>query len=192
MYHVHIFLQTPKPNSLHIFENHKIRNSSVIAIKTHQTYTKKQNPYKFKRAILIVRDPVQALQAEFNRQANNNQTGYAPDKDFNSTRWKTFVKQGIIRWETFYTNWHKHFPDPSNKHVVFYDDLIADTRKELQRLLKFLNLKINESQMNCVIKNKEGFYHRQKKKVDSKKIFDKKMLNNIKVIKKRVYKMLKT
>ena len=88
------------------------------------------------------------------------------------------------------TYWFNSFADPQTRHVMFYDDLVRDTQHELEKVLDFLNVDITKSQMRCAIRNKEGLYHRSKKKVVGVDLFDAKMQQSINDIKDRVYKLL--
>ena len=60
------------------FPGEGIQNTSVLAIKTHSELNATM---KFKRAILIVRNPKDAILAEFNRMKGGH-IGYAKIEDF--------------------------------------------------------------------------------------------------------------
>ena len=143
--------------------------------------------------ILLVRDPFEALQAEFNRRSGGHIAHASANlyQRQGGKYWKNFVYNGIIKWSKTNSYWYESFPDPNTRHVIFYDRLISDTQHELEKLLEFLNVEINKSQMECTIAHKEGMYHRSKKKVVGVDHFDAEMRQTINDIKERVYKVLK-
>ena len=168
-----------------------VTDASVLAVKTHEHNT--NSKFKFNKVILLVRDPFEALQAEFNRQSGGH-IGHASANSYKrqgGKHWKSFVYNGIVKWSNTNTYWFESFPDPSTRHVIFYDKLISDTQHELEKLLEFLNIDITKSQMECTMTHKEGMYHRSKKKVVGVELFDAKMRQTINDIKERVYKVLK-
>jgi len=168
-----------------------VTDASVLAVKTHE-----HNPnskFKFNKVILIVRDPFESLQAEFNRQSGGH-IGHAPVNSYKrqgGKHWKSFAYNGAIKWANTNTYWFNSFPDPSTRHVIFYDELVRDTQHELQKVLDFLSIDITKNQMKCAMKHKEGLYHRLKKKVGVE-LFDAKLRQTINDIKERVYTLLKS
>ena len=168
-----------------------VTDASVLAVKTHE-----HNPnskFKFNKVIILVRDPFEALQAEFNRQSGGH-VGHASANSYKrqgGKHWKSFVYTGAMKWSNTNTYWYDSFPDPSTRHVIFYDELVHNTQHELESLLDFLNIDITKNQMKCAMTHKEGLYHRSKKKVVGVELFDAKMRQTIIDIKERVYKVLK-
>ena len=175
---------------MHEITGESITDASVLAVKTHEHSP--NSKFKFNKVILMVRDPFEALQAEFNRQSGGH-IGHASANSYKrqgGKHWKSFALNGAIKWENTNTYWFNSFPDPQTRHVMFYDDLVRDTQHELEKVLDFLNVDITKSQMRCAIRNKEGLYHRSKKKVVGVDLFDAKMQQSINDIKDRVYKLL--
>lgn len=64
------------------FPGENIQNSSVLVVKTHD-YGRNETQ-KYQRAILILRNPKDALLAEFNRLRGGH-IGYARKEDFNKS-----------------------------------------------------------------------------------------------------------
>ena len=56
-----------------------IRNGSVIAVKTHGAVGRST---RFQRAIVVIRNPYDAMFADFNRRASGSHTGVAPARSF--------------------------------------------------------------------------------------------------------------
>ena len=52
-----------------------IHNGSVIAVKTHGLVERR---YRYRRAIVVIRNPYDAMFADFNRRATGSHTGVAP------------------------------------------------------------------------------------------------------------------
>ncbi|KAL4219492.1 WSC domain-containing protein 1 [Mactra antiquata] len=57
----------------------------------------------FDRAIFLLRNPYDALVAEFNRK-ESGKVGVARPERFNSTAWKVYVKYGIQKYDTILDN----------------------------------------------------------------------------------------
>ena len=65
------------------------------------------------------------------------------------------------------------FSDPENLLVVHYSQLRNNTEAEVKKVLEFLEISVTNSTMQCVMKHREGRYHRQKKqKQDLEEVFD--------------------
>ena len=75
--------------------------------------------------------------------------------------WEKFVQEQIIKWRDTNLDWFFNFTKPTM--ILFYDQLISDLESNLRRLLKFLEVNVTESQLQCAIQRKEGIYKRKKK-----------------------------
>ena len=162
-------------------------DTSVLVVKTHQPL----GPFsavKYDKVILIVRDPFETIQAEFNRRLSGSPTEHATIEMY-ERHFKSFAYSAAIEWESLNTYWFNRFPDPSNTYLLFYDDLVRDTQHQLEKALEFLNMDITANHMKCVMTHKDGLYRRPKKNYDFK-IFDDKMKKTINDIKNRVYGLL--
>lgn len=135
------------------FPGEGIQNRSVIAVKTHQMPGKKD----FDRVLILIRHPMDAIKAEFNRRAFGH-IHHAPYSDFQSDKWKDFVKEQSEHWFNFNKAWLE-----SNVHklVLNYEDLVLNTFETLHNVLEFLDYPISDSDMwKCIKANKEGRLHR--------------------------------
>ena len=160
-----------------------VTDASVLAVKTHEHNI--NSKFKFTKVILVVRDPYEALQSEFNRQSGGH-IGHASLNSFKrqgGKHWKSFVYNSISKWANTNTYWFNSFPDPSTRHVIFYDELVGDSQNVLKKVLEFLNIDMSEKSMKCVMDHKEGLYHRPKKRVGIE-LFDSNMQKTINDIKK--------
>ena len=140
----------------------------------------------------MVRDPFEALLAEFNRRSGGH-IGHASVNSYKrqgGKHWKNWVYSGVVTWANTNNYWYESFPDPSTRHVIFYDDLIRHTETELKKVLNFLKIDITKESLKCAIQRKEGLYHRSKKKMGIE-LYDKNMRKTINEIKMRVYNDLR-
>ena len=144
----------------HGFTGEYVRGGSVLVVKTHEnspiwmdarnTVIPKKHNYwgKFGSAIFILRNPFNALVAEWNRKVANNFTTRttnlkshteAAGKEWfgNNELWEGFVLKQACRWKTMLTNWvvnRKHHP----VLVVKYESLQNNSTTESKRILDFL------------------------------------------------------
>ena len=136
-----------------------VSDKSVVVIKTHML------PLDiFDKAVLIVRDPFDALVAEWNRKFGGP-LGCAPKSSFQSDgglKWKRYVYEGIQQWRDFNIAWHHHFATTGNLHVLPYELLAKKTKVELTKLLAFLNITPIDENLKWCMSRKEGFNHRKK------------------------------
>lgn len=47
-------------------------------------------------------------------------------------------------------------------HIVQYENLVADTRRELKKVLKFLKHPVSEKVLDCVLEASDGYFKRTK------------------------------
>eukprot|EP00095_Tigriopus_kingsejongensis_P002571 snap_masked-scaffold274_size229011-processed-gene-1.4 protein:Tk02571 transcript:snap_masked-scaffold274_size229011-processed-gene-1.4-mRNA-1 annotation:"GI15414" len=170
------------------FPAENIVNGSVAVVKTHEFGEK--NMQAFDKALLLVRDPFSALQAEFNRRSGGH-VGHASKEKYrrnNGKYWRTFVANNGIQWERMIEAWVKGFK-VEDRLVVFYDDLTNRTEHELRRILEFLDDPISDTVMNCAMSKREGIYKRSKKVLNFE-VFDKDMKRMLNERMRRVYQSL--
>ena len=80
------------------FSGEGVTDGSVIVVKTHEWGPRARSD--FSRAILLVRDPLDCILSEFNRQAGGGHTGHAGLDSFKmegGKSWKDFLKQKLIK-----------------------------------------------------------------------------------------------
>ncbi|XP_030382414.1 WSCD family member CG9164 [Scaptodrosophila lebanonensis] len=143
------------------FPAENVCNSSVLLVKTHEWGAKAWAP--FSKAILLVRDPEKAIIAEFNRQSGGH-IGFASPDRYKRTKgkyWQQFVSNKLKGWELMNLSWARNFT--GSIKVVFYDDLVHNTERELRSILEFLEFPVNEQLMRCAIVRKEGIFRRKKR-----------------------------
>lgn len=77
--------------------------------------------------------------------------------------WEKFVHEQIIKWRETNLDWLFNFTKPT--FVVFYDQLVSNLKQNLQDLLKFLEVNVTESQLQCALDRREGIYRRKKRMI---------------------------
>ncbi|KAH8388106.1 hypothetical protein KR093_011798 [Drosophila rubida] len=143
------------------FPAENVCNSSVLLVKTHEWGAKAWAP--FSKAILLVRDPEKAIIAEFNRQSGGH-IGFASPDRYKRTKgkyWQQFVSNKLKGWELMNLSWARNFT--GSIKVVFYDDLVQHTERELRSILDFLEYPVSEPLMRCALLRKEGIFRRKKR-----------------------------
>ena len=111
-----------------------VTDSSVLVVKTHDHLSNSKN--QFHKVILIVRNPHEALQSLFNYIYSSSHVGHASINSYKS-HWTKFVYEHAITWAQTNTYWFGSFPNPSSRHILFYEDLVNNTENELKKVLAF-------------------------------------------------------
>ncbi|XP_064101521.1 WSCD family member AGAP003962-like [Macrobrachium rosenbergii] len=142
------------------FPAESVSNGSVVVVKTHEWGPEMRKA--FSRAVLVLRDPYPAIQAEFNRQSGGHIGHAQPDKYTRDKGryWEKFVMNKALAWMNTTLDWLK-FEGPL--HLVFYEDLIDNLPEEMRRILEFLDLEVSESNFDCMIRHQDGIYKRRKR-----------------------------
>ena len=72
--------------------------------------------------------------------------------------WSEFVTRNA--WDWFYSTirW-LGFPGPL--YIIHYKNLKLNLRNEVHKILNFLNMTISDEELDCVVENSEGNYHRK-------------------------------
>ena len=98
-------------------------DSSVIVVKTHsvgrtagpgsahEQYLNAENGHptrQFDKAILLIRNPWEAIFSDFNRMKGGH-TGHAELDDFKSEKWQEFFYTAVREWKRFNSVWIKRF-----------------------------------------------------------------------------------
>ncbi|KAK3106159.1 hypothetical protein FSP39_013966, partial [Pinctada imbricata] len=135
------------------FPGESITNSSVILIKTHRWGMKERA--KYKRAVLLLRNPYDALIAEFNR-LHGGHVGHASDLDFKS-KWTKYFKKVSDKWVKMNHDWLQ-FSGPL--YVIRYENLVLNPVKEVKDLMSFLDVPVPFREY-CVLENLNGKHKRK-------------------------------
>ncbi|KAE8752112.1 hypothetical protein FOCC_FOCC001274 [Frankliniella occidentalis] len=143
------------------FPAESVSNGTVLAVKTHEWGPVARAP--FHRAVLLVRSPGPAIQAEFNRQSGGHIGFAAPDRyRLKKGRfWANFVTAKLAAWRQTNIDWLTNFTGPT--HIVLYDDLVRDVEGTLRAILDFLEHPVTDDAMACAIERREGIYRRKRR-----------------------------
>ncbi|KAL3271373.1 hypothetical protein HHI36_021857 [Cryptolaemus montrouzieri] len=164
------------------FPAENVVNGSVLLVKTHEFGPNAKKI--FSKAILLVRSPTAAIQAEFNRQSGGHIGFASPARYKRNKDWEQFVSDKLQIWKRTNLDWLYNFTGPT--HVVFYEQLVDNLESNLRSILKFLEFPVSEPLFKCAMERKEGIYRRKKRAI----IFDpysQKMKDAIKAEQERVY-----
>ncbi|KAG6455330.1 hypothetical protein O3G_MSEX009164 [Manduca sexta] len=131
---------------VHGFPAENVTDGSVLVVKTHEAPP--LEPDKFKSAILLIRNPRDAILADFNR-LHKGHIGTAPKSAFKrksqehkKSEWANYVSAQLPVWESLHRLWLTRFAGPV--HIVFYELLVQDTRATLADILEFVNVTVTE------------------------------------------------
>jgi len=155
-------------------------SGTTIVVKNHG-----QNKMEYADGIiLVVRNPYNAIIADFNRQTSHSHTGNTDYSKFSGPVWDHFVSQHGSRWG----NTHLWYPAFAKKAeipilVIYYEDLKEDVVPEMQKVLEFFkqNFEIQipdeDWRLDCLIKHQAKFF--RKKKPLEKELFSKAQIKEI-------------
>ncbi|XP_050406983.2 WSCD family member AAEL009094 [Patella vulgata] len=133
-----------------------ITGGSVLVVKTHHRYDDQRGiDGHYKKAILLLRNPYDAILSWFQLALTDNHTATVSPQKFCSA-WPKNISNLIRIWIRFVESWLK-FPGPL--HLVFYDGLKTNPVETLRDLLLFLDQPT--STLKCGLINDEGVAHRK-------------------------------
>ena len=146
------------PGELHLSDG------STLVQKTHYHYRlvdlsspsyvedwKKEHMQLFNsRGILLIRNPYHALVSMWHFYNSGWHTTSAEFSEFQTDKFRKFVIRDIEFWLETIEDWVKMSDE---LHVVFYEELVDNTDKELRKLLEFLDVDVDETRMRCINKN---------------------------------------
>jgi len=118
--------------------------------------------------IVLVRNPYDAIAADFHRQARQAHLGYSsPEEYAQSEEWKTCKESYIIRWSAtalFFAQFANVTEVPVK--TVFYEDFVENPVQETHNILGFYkkNFDFKPTNLNwdCVTKGQEIFENRER------------------------------
>ena len=140
--------------------------------------------------ILLIRDPVDTLIAEWNRRNTNSHTGIVSEKVFsNKVKWNDYVKKQSKIWEDFYMYYVDNY-QLDQLHVLRYEKLKDNLGLEMKHVIEFLGLEFEKSVESCVKQKQVGSFKRPKSNVYFKKFFSATQKSNIEMIRRKVYAKL--
>ncbi|XP_046684262.1 WSCD family member GA21586 isoform X2 [Homalodisca vitripennis] len=145
------------------FPAESVVNGSVSVVKTHEWGPTSRK--RFHRAVLLIRAPGPAILAEFNRQSGGH-VGFASPERYRRNKgryWQQFVKDKLRTWRLSNLDWLWNFTGPT--HVIVYEELVSHLERTLRALIEFLELPLDEAELQCAIVRREGIYKRKSRAV---------------------------
>ncbi|XP_065832234.1 WSCD family member GA21586-like, partial [Oscarella lobularis] len=135
------------------FLGENVMNPTVLVHKTHELYRPGRPLAEWVDGVVVLmRNPFHAIVAEFNRKTHGH-TGVAPDATFAGERWREHVEASTTYWENFVDFW---LGQPTPTHVVWFEDVRVDARRELGAVLDFLKVRVNATLLDCLLRHPEG------------------------------------
>ena len=165
----------------------------VIATKTHCPILpqKCKSSGYYDKVIMLIRNPWDALLSNLNLgQAGH--TGVAQDKFYKGVNFSIRATQISRNWPRIYLHWVREFPNPKDRLIIRYEDLLQDLRTQLVRIAKFLSFNVNEDVLKCVVNNSTGAFKRNKDKLKPKWLtpFNEDSMKKMKTSRNRLFKYL--
>ena len=145
----------------HLGEGVDFRDGTTILQKTHYNLNYKEDSKQQKhievfggRGVLVVRNPYKALVSSWNYARTHSHTESA---DIHNPAFLTFAKKEIFVWLELIEDWVKQ---ATELHCLVYENLKEDPKAELRKLLKHLNLPVDDSRLECIEKHNSQKFHR--------------------------------
>ncbi|KAI0222303.1 WSC domain-containing protein 1 [Lamellibrachia satsuma] len=145
------------------FLGENVTDSRVVVIKTHREMELRE----YDRAILIIRDPYDAIVSEYNWRVCGNHLGRAYSHVYNTTTWHEFVNKSAEYWHRVNSRWLNDFQGVVQ--IVFYDDMVSDLATSLRTILAFLD--VPETRVYCALRSPNGSFKRKSTNVVSRELF---------------------
>lgn len=128
---------------------------NTIAVKTHRF--DEEHVATYDGVILIIRDPYKAILSEHNRKFGGH-TGYANERHYTQgTEWIDFVTGKSRTWTNTAINFLQY---NKNVLVVHYEDLRSNLKPNLEKMLRFLQVPLDNDRILCTISSPDGKYKR--------------------------------
>ncbi|XP_063424566.1 WSCD family member AAEL009094-like isoform X2 [Mytilus trossulus] len=129
-------------------------SSNVAVIKTHVAWANTVR-MRYKKSVLLIRNPYDAIIAEFNRVFANKTTS-ATEQQF-AEKFEPFALKKIDKWKKCYNSWMKF---SGQKYIFIYEEMKKDPVSQIGKLLDFLNISKQIRTFPCMQQNIAGRYRR--------------------------------
>jgi len=93
---------------------------------------------EYGRAVVVVRDPYQALLAEYQRVVSQQHTVQIPEEAFQGEQWLHFALKACRAYEEFHSFWRNEYK--GKVLFVLFANLRRNLHRELRRILDFLQM----------------------------------------------------
>lgn len=145
-------------------EFEKENGGTVIVVKAHR-YVKSGAS-----AILLIRNPYEAIMSELNRRRGHGHTSHADSKEFYTQFWRDLVRQESGRWFNLY----RQYIENKEVKIVYFEDLKGDLRHTMTDTIKFIENMNNHTlhvtdkndRIDCLVIDSQGEFKREKKTLE--------------------------
>lgn len=114
-------------------------------------------------AIIIIRNPFHALTAEYNREmsgdiySSSSHTDFLGENYFGANKhWNNFVFEYALRWRKMIDHYFKG-DRVQDRLCVMYEDLKRDVLSEVKRMLEFLHIDYDETELRAQLQRGSNF-----------------------------------
>lgn len=104
--------------------------------------------------VLLIRNPFHAIRSSW-----NHMFGEGNDFNLQSPKFQQFANHEADMWLEIIKDW---ILMGTNVHVVFYEYLVQDWKKELEAIVNFLNMNIDKERVKCTTFMKLESFKRKK------------------------------
>ncbi|OQS00964.1 hypothetical protein ACHHYP_20085 [Achlya hypogyna] len=113
-------------------------DDSVWFVKSHYPERSGYKPVPVHKAILVVRNPWDAINSYFNMTLTNSHNKSVHDSQYErfAARWDKMIENEVQVWIRFHQYWTSRVDIPIM--VVRYEDLMVNRRESLHRVFKFI------------------------------------------------------
>ena len=159
-------IYTDEDLKLNGFPGEGVTDGSVLVVKTHEWGDKARSYYR--GVVVLVREPVDSILSEFNRQNGGGHTGLARISHFHKEggkSWKNFLMTKLMKWEKMNLDWINNFSGP--QILVSYNQLVTNQRESLEQVLEVLEVTMNKENLECTLASQEGVFRRKRRNISS-------------------------
>jgi len=111
----------------------------------------------FKRAIVIVRDPKEAILSEYKRSKSYSHVQDLSPDQFQADDWLRYVRTMSSAWVNYITYWEEY---PGDKMFVMFSNMQTGMGTEVRRILRFLGE--SPEYAYCYLGQTDGYFKREK------------------------------
>ncbi|XP_070573647.1 sialate:O-sulfotransferase 1-like [Ptychodera flava] len=134
------------------------KRRDMLVVKVHETGDDAIS--EFDGAVLLLRNPFDAIVSERHRQSGGGHIKIAGKEAFQGTGWESMVQDYASYWEVLATKW---LESGLPVLVVHYEKVKTDTLGELSRIADFLNVSVADRRPECILPDSGNQFRRDAK-----------------------------
>lgn len=136
-----LYFQLPETINLFYLYGFSEINSTIPSIKVSHERYKRYQEYRYRRIILLVRDPRDAVVSKYFGLIRRLQKQQKIDESEMSL-FDYFQQEGLRYYLSFYNEWNQHKSETMGILLVRYEDLKENPHQEVKKIVKFMGLEI--------------------------------------------------